>query len=88
MSDNITASKGRREFFDLMLREASGRDFDRFDCAVADRNETKEALDDLDVGYQSAQSGRKWRQGGVRECGERKAHFAQIPVEVSVDEFG
>ena len=75
MLDNVPASEGCRQFFDLMFREAAGRNFDRFDCAFADGDETQQALDDLDVGYETAQSERKWSQGGVREGGERKAHF-------------
>ena len=71
-----------------MFREAAGRNFDRLNRAFADGDETQQALDDLHVGYETAQSERKWSQGGVREGGERKAHFTQIPMQVAVDEFG
>ena len=70
-----------------MFREAAGRNFDRLNRAFADGDETQQALDDLHIGYEPAQSGRKWCQRCIREGGERKAHFAQIPMEVAVDEF-
>lgn len=58
MPDNIPASEGPRQFFDLMFREAAGRDFYGFNRASADGDEAEEALDNLHIGYETAQSRR------------------------------
>ena len=54
MSDDIPPSEGCGHFFDLMFGKATGGDFDGFNRALTNCNETKEALNDLDVRYQSA----------------------------------